>query len=183
MARLMAASLRDSARTAMLAAGGRGFMRFAGEGDALLATDAVRRCADADTLADALRQAGFVCCQRDGLLLLTPQDDLLRALCTPSGRAEIDWDRDDHPVRSLAHRWLCAPDTAFSAAGRRLVIDTLRLTGMPGADVPGGSDALRAQAAVMLRRGDRSGMRAAGAVLLEWCVCRKASSGIKRNNR
>ena len=46
MARVTAVRLRERARGAMLAAGGRGFVRFLPAGGALLATDAIRRCGD-----------------------------------------------------------------------------------------------------------------------------------------
>ena len=57
----------------------------------------------------------------------------------------------------------------LTAAGRELLLSALRATGMPGADVCAALDALRGRAAVMLRAGDRSGMRESGAVLAQWC--------------
>ena len=54
-------SLRAMAREALLHAGGRGFMRFAPSGGALLITDAPRHCgeeADRRRLCGALRAAG-----------------------------------------------------------------------------------------------------------------------------
>lgn len=175
MAHLTAAQLRDSARGAMLQAGGRGFMRFcgdegAGDFEALLASDALRRCADESErsrLIRAMEGCGFAWHERDGLLLLTPQDELLRALGGQE-RPEVNWDSPLCAAQTLAARWQSMPPLPFTADGRRLVIRTLRLTGKPGGDVPGGLDALRAQAAVMLRRGDRSGMHEAGSALARW---------------
>lgn len=170
MADLIAVRLRDLARKALLDAGGRGFMRFAEAGAALLVTDAVRRCEDADALIQALECSGFSCCAQEGLLYLTPQDALLRALPGPQDAPEICWEEMIHPAQALAARWLFVPEAALTTAGRQLAVDTLRLTGAPGKDVLSGLDALRAQAAMMLRSADRSGMREAGAVLAQWCA-------------
>lgn len=169
MAGLIAVRIRDLARKTLLNAGGRGFMRFAEEGGALLVTDAVRRCDNPVALAQALECAGFSCCDQEELLYLTPQDMLLKAVIGPQGLPEIRWEEMIHPVQVLAVRWLSAPEAALTRAGRQLVLETLRLTGTPGRDVLTGLEALRAQAAVMLRSGDRSGMREAGAVLAQWC--------------
>lgn len=169
MAGLTAVRLRDLARQSLMEAGGRGFVRFAEGEDALLATDAVRRCADIPALVHALETAGFSCLLRGDLLCLTPRDTLLKAFISPQEPPEIRWEESIHPVQAIAARWLLAPEAAFTGAGRQLVMKTLRLTGMPGRDVQGGLDALRAHAAVMLRAQDRSGMREAGAVLKEWC--------------
>ena len=116
-----------------------------------------------------MEDGGFACAAQDGLLYLTPQDTLLEAFIGRQEPPVIDWEESVHPAQALACRWLSAPETAFTAAGRRLVMDTLRLTGAPGRPVMAGLDALRAHAAVMLRSGDRSGMHAAGAILAKWC--------------
>ena len=172
MARLTALALRDRARAAVLAAGGRGFVRFLPAGGALLATDAIRRCADAaaqQRLAGALEEAGFACRACCGLLELTPRDGVLDALCGDAAGA-IDWGDPLHPAQALARRWLAEQRTAWTDAGRQLTMDALRLVWRPRAQVLAGLAALRAQAAVMLRSGDRSGFRAAGAVLNDWCM-------------
>lgn len=174
MAGVTAAALRDLARETVRRAGGCGFMRFAPEGGALLATDAPRRCADgAQALIRALEEAGFSCACSGGLLLLSPADALLNAMDAPPGEAPIDWDSPLHPAQALAARWLAAPRAPLTDAGRRLAVETLRLTGQPGRDVLSGLGALRARAAVMLRSHDCSGMRAAGAVLRAWCDAQK----------
>ena len=49
--------LRSEAREAIFAAGGRGFVRFLAQGDALLVSDAPRR-SDADALVKALYAKG-----------------------------------------------------------------------------------------------------------------------------
>ena len=169
MADLIAVRLRDLARRTLMEAGGRGFVRFAEAGGALLATDAVRRCGDRDALLHALEGGGFACCEQAGLLYLSPQDALLGAFIGPEEPPVIRWEEMIHPAQALAVRWLSAPEMALTQSGRQLIMDALRLTGTPGKDVLAGLDALRAQAAVMLRSGDRSGMREAGAILAQWC--------------
>lgn len=173
MAALTAAALRDGARAAMLAGGGCGFMRFCiEEPDALLVTDALRRCGDdvqRARLLHALEDAGFACREQEGLLLLAPADALLREAGGEQA-VEICWDSPLSAAQSLSLRWQRVPPLPFSKAGRRLVLDTLRLTGLPGGDVLDGLCALRAQAAVMLRSGDRSGMHEAGALLGRWAM-------------
>ena len=171
MARVTAVRLREQARGAMLAAGGRGFVRFLPAGGALLATDAIRRCED-DTsrarLTDALAQAGFACGMRSGLLEMTPTDDVL---LVPGGeeRVAVDWESPLHPAQALARRFLANAQQPLTPAGRRLILETLRLTWLAPDRVLSGLPALRAQAAVMLRRGDRSGLHEAGALLKEFC--------------
>ena len=74
-------ALRERARAAVFAAGGRGFVRFLPAGEtALLVSDAPRRCGDVPALLDGCRAAGFDARERDGLLLLTPTEAALRAL-------------------------------------------------------------------------------------------------------
>ena len=168
----MAVSLRLRARQAMLESGGRGFMRFTPEGSALLATDALRRCENAAQKASmiaALEGCGFACREEGGLLLLSPDDAWFLEVQAHETRVSVDWESALHPVQALAARWCAQPACALTAAGRQLAVDTLRLTGLPGSRVMEGLDALRAQAAVMLRSGDRSDMRAAGCVLWDWC--------------
>ena len=172
MAVLMAQAMRARARSAVLEAGGRGFVRFAEGG--LLATDAIRR-GEAGALTAALAAQGFICREQEGLLLMTPQDEWLRALGTQQPPAQIRWQSPLCPAQSLARRWQACPDQALTEAGRALILAALRLTGMPGADVCAGLDALRARAAVMLRTGDRSGMRSSGAVLAQWCRIKEES--------
>lgn len=171
MARVTAVRLRERARGAMLAAGGRGFVRFLPAGGALLATDAIRRCGDDAAraqLTEALHAAGFVCEERTGLLELTPADDVLSAL-DDGERAAIDWESPLHPVQALAARFLNNPKQPVTPAGRQLILETLRLTWLAPDRALLGLPALRAQAAVMLRQGDRSGLHEAGAVLKEFC--------------
>ena len=169
MAGLMAVRLRDLARQTLLEAGGRGFVRFAEAGCALLVTDAVRRCSDVNALEQALKCAGFSCFEQDGLLHLAPQDVLLRTFICPQEPPIVRWEESVHPAQTLASRWLSAPEETLTTEGRQLIVDTMRLTGAPGKDVLAGLEALRAHAAVMLRRGDRSGMHEAGAILAQWC--------------
>ena len=171
MARVTAVRLRERAREAMLAAGGRGFVRFLPAGGALLATDAVRRCADDASrarLTEALAQAGFACGMRNGLLEMTPTDD---ALLTSGGeeRVAVDWESPLHPAQALAARFLKNPKQPLTPAGRQLILETLRLTWLAPDRVLSGLPALRAQAAVMLRQGDRSGLHEAGTLLKEFC--------------
>ncbi len=166
-----ALALRGLARTAMLQAGGRGFMRFAPEDGALLVSDALRRCAQESErmhLVQVLEAAGFDAQAPDGLLLLTPRDALLREIPAPESAA-IDWDSELLAARTLAARWLAAPTEALTKDGRQLILETLRLTWRPKGEVLLGLAALRARAAVMLRRHDTSGMQEAGRILVNWC--------------
>ena len=171
MARVTALRLRSRAREAMRSVDGRGFVRFLPAGGALLATDAIRRCADdaaRAALTDALAQAGFVCAERGGLLELTPSDDVLAGL--DGGRGiEIDWKSPLHPAQALALRFLEKPKQPLTGAGRQIIVEALRLTWQTPKALLDGLPALRAQAAVMLRCGDRSGLHEAGAVLGEFC--------------
>lgn len=174
---MTAEQMRDLARAVMLRAGGRGFMRFAPAGAGLLATDAIRRCAcsgQQEALIEALGACGFDCTVRNGMLLLTPGDRMLAKISEETGTIVIDWESPLHPAASLAARWSALPPLPLTAAGRQMVIDTLRLTGTPGADVMEALDALRAQAAVMLRNRDRSGLHEAGVILSDWCKRRNA---------
>ena len=171
MARVTAVRLRERAREAMLSSCGRGFVRFLPAGGALLATDAVRRCGDDAArarLTDALEAAGFACGMRGGLLEMTPADDVLSSLCG-EGSIAVDWESPLHPAQALAGRFLAAEKRPLTPAGRQLIVETLRLTWLEPDRVLSGLPALRAQAAVMLRQGDRSGLCEAGAVLEEFC--------------
>lgn len=167
---MTAAGLRDRAREAMLAAGGRGFVRFLPPGGALLVTDAPRRCGDEAAYArleEAMEGAGFACTACGGLMELTPRDELLRALTAQP--PVIDWTSPMHPVQALACRFLAADRAPLSPAGRQLILEALRLCWQPREKVWAGLDALRAQAAAMLRAGDRSGLHETGAVLAAFC--------------
>ena len=168
MARVTAVSLRDAARNALLAAGGRGFVRFCDQG-ALLVSDASRRCADdaaKEQLISALAQAGFDCREQDGLLMINPQDALLEAICC-EGDFAVDWDGALCDVQALAARWLRREKQPMTPAGRQLMLDALRLTWQDR--MSDGLAHLRAQAAMMQRTGDTSGFCGAGAVLANWC--------------
>ena len=170
MAGVSAAALRDRARDAMLDCGGRGFMRFAPPGGALLLMDAPRRCTDdaqARRLTDALERAGFACSTEGGMLLLTPRDELLR--CKADVLPLQDWNLPLYEPRMLAVRWMKSGPQALTASGRQLVLETLRLLWQPKDKVLFGLDALRAQAAALLREGDTSGLYEAGCILYDWC--------------
>lgn len=164
--------LRGEARQALLRAGGRGFVRFLPEGDALLVSDAPRRCAsgaESAELAEALARAGFTAALRDGLMLITPSDERLRALAAGGAPVrEIDWNSPLHSAAALAGRWRREEAAALSADGRTMIVETLRLLWQPQERVLEGLGGLRARAAGMLRAGDRSGLREAGAVLDAW---------------
>ena len=167
MARVTAIALRDRARTALLKAGGRGFVRFPEQG-ALLVSDMLRRCEDEQAeqkLMDALAQEGFVSWKQDGLLLINPSDELLQSV--DCAACEVDWDGALHGVQALALRWMKREKQPLTPAGRQLVIDSLRLTWQDR--MADGRALLSAQAAVMQRSGDTSGFCTAGAVLADWC--------------
>ena len=168
---MTAQDMRALARQTVLDCGGRGFMRFADCAGALLVCDAARRCgseAALEGMTAALEDKGFAVDLDEGLMLISPGDDMLLAL-EAEAAPDIRWNEPDYAAQALAARLLKAPQLPLTPAGRALATEALRLTGRPGEDVLGGLDALRAQAAVMLRTGDRSGMRIAGAVLMTWC--------------
>ncbi|MBE5798372.1 MAG: hypothetical protein E7321_00270 [Clostridiales bacterium] len=169
MAPVTAQQLRDTARAAMLKAGGRGFVRFPERG-ALLVSDALRRCEDESAraaLLDAMASAGFDCREEDGLLLLTPADDVLSGIAC-SCPCAVDWDSPRCSAQALAARWLGKARKPLTPAGRQLIIDALRLTWQDR--MMDGLPALRAQAALMQRNADTSGFREAGAVIWNWCA-------------
>lgn len=171
MARVTAAQLRTAAREAIFAAGGRGFVRFLPPGGALLATDANRRCQSEDekqALIAALAAAGFACDEQSGLLAITP-DDALLGVIGYGEETTVDWRSPLHPLQALGLRWLGKPKRTLTQDGRQLILETLRISWQQTEQVQGGAQALRAQAAMMQRRGDESGMHESGAVLLEWC--------------
>lgn len=164
--------LRDAARAAMLDGGGRGFVRFCAEGDALLVCDALRRCADdaaAGRLIAAMEAAGFACASQDGLLYLTPGDALLLALCAgqPDTLA-LDWTRENYAARALGARLLREAPMLLDDGGQRLLIETARLLWQPEDRVAAGLPALRARVAVRLREGKRSGLHETGRLLAGW---------------
>lgn len=168
MACVTALSLRDTARSALLMAGGRGFVRFPEQG-ALLVSDAIRRC-DGDqakeTLISALDQAGFICREQDGLLLIDPKDEILESI-NYEGQYAVQWSSVLCAVQALAGRWLRREKQPLTRSGRQLVIEALRLTWQDR--VADGMMALCAKAAVMQRGADTSGFYQAGAVLAHWC--------------
>ena len=164
--------LRARAREALLLAGGRGFVRFLPPGGALLATDALSRCAeqaDAARLTDALSAAGFACAPQGALLGITPSDALLIRAAQVAPRAlSIDWDGLLCPAQALAARWLRHESLPMTQRGRTLVLETLRLLWQPQARVLAGLGSLRALAAENLRAGDASGQLEAGCFLAAW---------------
>jgi len=169
MARVTAISLRDAAREAMIAAGGRGFVRFLPPGGALLATDANRRCRDESdkaALCAALACVGFVCAEQDGLLALTPADCMLGEIAYDGDRP-MDWDSELHQAAALGLRWMSKEKRPLTDAGRQLILEALRMSSQRQPST--GVDALRTRGAVMQRTGDISGMHEAGAILLDWC--------------
>ena len=165
-------ALRERARAAVFAAGGRGFVRFLPAGEtALLVSDAPRRCGDVPALLDGCRAAGFDARERDGLLLLTPTEAALRALDVPA-RIDVDWDAPDAPTAAFAAYLMRRADRPLTEDGLRLVVETLRLlwqdeahvrAGLPALDVPARIDVdwdapdapTAAFAAYLMRRADR----------------------------
>ena len=159
--------IRTSARDAIFAAGGRGFVRFlpAGE-EALLVSDAPRRCANLPVLLDACRAAGFAAQEQDGLLLLTPTEKKLHCLNLPR-TIDVDWMREDAPLAAFAARLMRRKDQPLTENGLRLAVETLRLLWQDDAHVRRGLPMLRARAAACLRTHDDSGFFLAGALLAE----------------
>lgn len=97
-------AVRSKARDAVFAAGGRGFVRFLPDGEeALLVSDAPRRCQNPSALLCACGAAGFGAEERDGLLLLTPTEETLRSLNLPRA-IDVDWSSADAPLAAFAAR-------------------------------------------------------------------------------
>lgn len=170
-----AVRLRTRARDALLAAGGRGFVRFDKAGD-LLISDAARRCANGQTLVgliDALCENGFSTHISDGMIGMNPTDALIGELAADAAIPQIDWESPLHPAQSLAARWMNMPETAMTDCGRMLAIETLRLIWQPQERVMAGLPALRARAAAMLRERDTGGMRQAGAILAKYLTTQR----------
>lgn len=161
-------ALRGRARAAVFASGGRGFVRFlpAGE-EALLVSDAPRRCGGAAALLAGCEAAGFAARFRDGLLLLTPTEETLRALIAPVP-IEVDWNAADAPIAAFAARLMRRENGPLTQEGLRLVVETLRLLWQDETHVRRGMAALRARSAACLRKHDDSGFFLAGALLAEW---------------
>lgn len=156
-------------------------MRFLPEGGALLVSDAARRCGDVRTLLDACRMAGFAAEERDGLLLLTPTNSTLSALCGACRQAVriTDWDEEKASAAAFSVRLTRRKDAPLTADGRRLVLETLRLLSQDDAHILMGMAGIRARAAAQLRRKDESGMREAGALIAEWYM---EKGGHRREN-
>ena len=163
-------ALRSAARDALLSCGGRGFVRFLLQGDALLVTDALRRAGDGKAaLIGAMERAGFSCREEDGLLYLTPSDALLAALCDaqPEGIC-VNWAHPLCEVMALCDWLMRQAPQPLDEGGRRLIIETARLIWQPEEKVLAGLDSLRGMIAVRLREGKRSGLSEAGRLLCGW---------------
>lgn len=161
-------ALRDAARDALEAAGGRGFVRFLSQGDALLVSDANRR-GDEARLKAALENAGFSCEVREGLLHITPGDGLLLRLCGEQAKSQnVDWAHPLFEAQALAARLLWEERLALDEGGRRLVLSAARLLWQPREKVIQGLPVLRGRIAVCLREGKRSGLYETGRLLCGW---------------
>ena len=163
-------ALRSEAREEILAAGGRGFVRFLAEGDALLVSDAPRR-GGADALTDALCAGGYEAAERGGLLYITPGTERLLALCkSQPGEIAVDWESPLYEAQALAARLLGEKALELDGGGKRLVLETARLLWQPKEKVRLGLPALRARIAVRLREKQRSGLHEAGRLLCGWLI-------------
>lgn len=161
-------ALRDAARAAIFSSGGRGFVRFLAEGDALLVSDAPRR-GEGDALLGALCAAGFTGEVRDGLLYITPGEDVLFALCAQQPEEiAVCWESPLFEAQALCARLLAEEALALDAGALRLMTETARLLWQPKDKVLAGLPSLRARIAVRLREGKRSGLHEAGRLLCGW---------------
>lgn len=161
-------ALRDAAREAILSAGGRGFVRFLSEGDALLVSDAPRR-GESGPLQRALDEAGFDSEVRDGLLYITPGEERLLALCEMQPDSIItDWENPLFEAMALCARLLGEEALELDEGAKRLIVETVRLLWQPKDKAIAGLPALRARIAVRLREGKRSGLHEAGRLLCGW---------------
>lgn len=161
-------ALRDAARAAIFAAGGRGFVRFAAGDGALLVSDAARR-GDAQAIVRSLESAGFMAVLHDGLLAITPGEALLLQLCAQQpGAISVDWESPLLEAMTLADRFLREERQPLEESGREMILAAARLLWQPQKKVLAGLPALRARAAAMLRTGKRSGLHETGRLLCGW---------------
>ena len=165
-------ALRDAAREAVLSCGGRGFVRFLAEGEALLLSDAPRRIKDEaqrEQMSHALCAAGFSCRIEGGLAYITPGQERLQALCDAQPEEIcVDWESPLFEAQALCHRLLREPSQAFDGDAHRLVLEAARLLWQPEDKVLMGLSALRARIAARQREGKRSGLHEAGRLLCGW---------------
>ncbi len=140
-------------------------MRFLPAGGELFVSDAPRHGA---VKSDVLAAADFLLREKEGLLYITPGDSLLRLCGENVQKQPVQWDADDMPVRTLAARFLREQPLPLTDDGRQMILETLRLLWQDDRHVELGMGGLRARAAVMLRKGDRSGLFEAGALLEDW---------------
>lgn len=165
-------ALRGEARQAIFGVGGRGFVRFCAEGDALLVSDAIRRCGDETqikAMISALDRAGFGCKVQNDLLMITPGDARLCALCKEQPDApDADFGHPLWETMALCARLAREAPLPLDDGGRRLMIETARLVWQPKDNVISGLPALRAMIALRLREGKRSGLYEAGRLLGGW---------------
>lgn len=161
-------ALRDAARAAIFSSGGRGFVRFLSQGDALLISDAPRR-GESGPLIAALCEAGFDGVVREDLLYIMPGETLLLELCArqPEG-IDVDWNGPLFEAMALCERLLGEPPMPLDHGALRLMIETARLLWQPKDKVLVGLPLLRARIAVRLREGKRSGLHEAGRLLCGW---------------
>lgn len=115
------------------------------------------------------------------MLLLTPTDSTLSALCGACGQTVqiTDWDEEKASAAAFSVRLTRRKDAPLTADGRRLVLETLRLLSQDDAHILMGMAEIRARAAAQLRRKDESGMREAGALIAEWYM---EKGGHRREN-
>jgi len=165
-------ALRDAAREAIFSAGGRGFVRFLSEGEALLLSDAPRRLKDEaqkERMIHALREAGFSCRIEGGLSYITPDGERLKALCDAQPKEIcVDWESPLFEAQALCHRLLNAAPQALDEDAQRLVLETARLLWQPKDKVLMGLPALRAMIAARQRERKKSGLHEAGRLLCGW---------------
>ncbi len=162
-----ARNMRQMARDALIASGGRGFVRFLPAGGALFVSDAPRHGA---VKTDALEEAGFLCREEDGLLYITPDDALLSLCGEGAQRTPVQWETASVQMQALADRFLREKPLPLTDEGRQIILETLRLLWQDERHAASGMYSLRARAAVLLRKGDRSGLFESGALLQDWVL-------------
>ena len=161
--------MRNFARGAIADCVARGFVRFDDRGDCLLVTDAALRCGDGGmALRAALHAVGFVCKSSGALLGINPGDALLERLCARERGITIDWESPLHPAQALAVRLMRGETEALTEPGRNFVLRVARVLWQPQGRVLAQLADIRAEAAMLLRAGDRSGFAPAGRLLANW---------------
>lgn len=173
MEELTAIVMRDELRACLAMYDGRGTVYFAREeGPLFYCSTAMRHEATVlQELVEAFNRMGYMCSLSDGKIAIWPDDTYLRAMAfahLPQCGNEMQC--------TIAGRLCLHKTEQLTCQGRQLIIEVLRLDRLAvstGQDRMGNRklnadiDRIRQRAAILLRRGDTSGLHEAGCFLYE----------------